>query len=110
GYNQPIHRQGPAISIRSTLRSQLRAHLQSSGDAGWLQRLRIAGAIGDQEGAGTKQIVVFGATGYTGRLVVAALAGRGLRPVLAGRSQQRLRELSERHGGPETARAPRDTP
>ncbi len=50
-----------------------------------------------------KQIVVFGATGYTGRLVVAALAGRGLRPVLAGRSQQRLRELSERYGGLDTA-------
>ena len=50
-----------------------------------------------------KQIVVFGATGYTGRLVVAALTGRGLRPMLAGRSQQRLGELSQRYGGLDTA-------
>jgi short subunit dehydrogenase-like uncharacterized protein len=50
-----------------------------------------------------KQMVVFGATGYTGRLVVAALTRRGLRPLLAGRSQQRLRELSERYGGLDTA-------
>ena len=50
-----------------------------------------------------KQIVVFGATGYTGRLVVAALTGRGLRPMLAGRSEQRLGELSQRYGGLDTA-------
>ena len=51
--------------------------------------LEDAGAIGGQEGADMKQIVVFGATGYTGRLVVAALTGRGLRPLLAGRNQRR---------------------
>jgi short subunit dehydrogenase-like uncharacterized protein len=51
------------------------------------------------------RIVVFGATGYTGRLVAERLAGQGERPVLAGRSQERLDELSARLGGVETVRA-----
>ena len=42
------------------------------------------------------RIVVFGATGYTGRLVAERLAGAGERPVLAGRSQERLDALAER--------------
>src|SRR3954447_21852354 len=45
------------------------------------------------------RIVVFGATGYTGRLVAERLAARGERPVLAGRSEERLAELAERLGG-----------
>lgn len=45
------------------------------------------------------RIVVFGATGYTGRLAVEALAARGARPVLAGRSRERLAALAARHGG-----------
>jgi short subunit dehydrogenase-like uncharacterized protein len=44
-------------------------------------------------------IVVFGATGYTGRLVVAELAARGARPTVAGRSADRLRALADEHGG-----------
>jgi short subunit dehydrogenase-like uncharacterized protein len=51
------------------------------------------------------RIVVFGATGYTGRLVAERLVARGARPVLAGRSEERLRELAERLGGLEWARA-----
>jgi short subunit dehydrogenase-like uncharacterized protein len=51
------------------------------------------------------RIVVFGATGYTGRLVAERLAGAGERPLLAGRSQARLDVLAERLGGLETARA-----
>jgi len=51
------------------------------------------------------RIVVFGATGYTGRLVAERLAGAGERPVLAGRSPERLGELAERLGGLETAHA-----
>ena len=51
------------------------------------------------------RIVVFGATGYTGRLVAERLAGAGERPLLAGRSQERLRALAERLGGLETAHA-----
>ncbi len=45
------------------------------------------------------RIVVFGATGYTGRLTVAALVRRGQRPVLAGRSADRLARLTAQLGG-----------
>jgi len=53
----------------------------------------------------TGRIVVFGATGYTGRLVAERLAGAGERPVLAGRSQEKLDALAADLGGLETARA-----
>src|SRR5215207_2208033 len=45
------------------------------------------------------RIVVFGATGYTGRLVTERLVAQGPGPVLAGRSEEKLRALSERLGG-----------
>jgi len=45
------------------------------------------------------RIVVFGATGYTGRLTAERLVAQGERPVLAGRSELRLTELAERLGG-----------
>src|SRR4051812_47164400 len=51
----------------------------------------------------TGRIVVFGATGYTGRLVAERLAGAGERPVLAGRSPDKLSELAGQLGGLETA-------
>ncbi|GII63668.1 saccharopine dehydrogenase [Sphaerisporangium krabiense] len=40
------------------------------------------------------RIVIFGATGYTGRLTVEALLARGARPVLAGRDPARLESLA----------------
>jgi short subunit dehydrogenase-like uncharacterized protein len=40
------------------------------------------------------RIVLFGATGYTGRLTAEAMVERGLRPVLAARSPDRLRDLA----------------
>jgi short subunit dehydrogenase-like uncharacterized protein len=52
------------------------------------------------------RIVVFGATGYTGRLVCEALLRRGSKPVLAARSAERLGQLaSDLGGGLETATA-----
>lgn len=45
------------------------------------------------------KIVVFGATGFTGRLTVAALVRRGIRPIIAGRSRSKLRALADREGG-----------
>src|SRR3954454_22358784 len=51
------------------------------------------------------RIVVFGATGYTGELIASRLAAAGERPVLAGRSEQRLSSLAERLGGLEYVRA-----
>lgn len=58
------------------------------------------------------RIVLFGATGYTGELTARALVARGLRPVLAGRSQQRLHRLADQLGVPdlETAVADVDRP
>jgi short subunit dehydrogenase-like uncharacterized protein len=49
------------------------------------------------------RIVVFGATGYTGRLVVESLVGRGARPVLAARNVERLRSMGDELGGLEIA-------
>jgi short subunit dehydrogenase-like uncharacterized protein len=56
------------------------------------------------------RIVVFGATGYTGRLTAERLAAQGERPLLAGRSESRLRELAERLDGLEWRVADVDRP
>jgi short subunit dehydrogenase-like uncharacterized protein len=45
------------------------------------------------------RIVIFGATGYTGRLTAEALVERGQRPVLAGRDAARLKALAADLGG-----------
>ena len=45
------------------------------------------------------RIVLFGATGYTGRLTAERLVAHGERPVLAGRSPTRVAELAERLAG-----------
>src|SRR5829696_3781311 len=53
------------------------------------------------------RIVLFGATGYTGRLTAEAMVERRLRPVLAARSQAKLDALADELGseGLETATA-----
>ncbi|SFQ70665.1 NAD(P)H-binding protein [Amycolatopsis rubida] len=51
----------------------------------------------------TGQIVVFGATGYTGGLVLESLTRRGVRPVLAARNRAALEVLAAGHGDLETA-------
>ena len=51
----------------------------------------------------SKKIILFGATGYTGHNTAEAMAERGLRPVLAGRNREKLKELSDRLGGLEIA-------
>jgi short subunit dehydrogenase-like uncharacterized protein len=51
------------------------------------------------------RIVVFGATGYTGRLTAERLVALGSRPVLAGRSLERLDALAGQLGGLEAVRA-----
>src|SRR4051794_24230131 len=45
------------------------------------------------------RIVLFGATGYTGRLTAEAFARRGVKPVLAARNAQALEGLSADLGG-----------
>ena len=52
-------------------------------------------------------IVLYGATGYTGRLVTDELARRGLDHVLSGRDPAKLARVAERHGSP-TRAAPLD--
>ncbi len=42
-----------------------------------------------------RRIIVFGATGFTGRLVAERLAAQGAAPVLAARSEESVRELAE---------------
>jgi len=49
------------------------------------------------------RIVVFGATGYTGRLVGEALVERGRKPVLAARDPAKVEALAAELGGLETA-------
>lgn len=44
-------------------------------------------------------ILVFGATGFTGRMVVESLVADGRTVRIAGRSEERLQKLSEKHGG-----------
>lgn len=44
-------------------------------------------------------IVLFGATGYTGELTARALVERGAKPVLAGRSREKLKGLAADLGG-----------
>jgi short subunit dehydrogenase-like uncharacterized protein len=53
----------------------------------------------------TARIVLFGATGYTGRLVAEAMVERELRPVLAARGRERLEAMAAELGGLETATA-----
>lgn len=48
------------------------------------------------------RILVLGATGYTGRLTVAALVRDGARPTLLGRNADTLGELAEASGGLDT--------
>ncbi|GAA0379694.1 saccharopine dehydrogenase NADP-binding domain-containing protein [Microbispora corallina] len=49
---------------------------------------------GYRSGMTTARIVLFGATGFTGRLTAEALVRRGARPLLAGRDQGRLDALA----------------
>jgi short subunit dehydrogenase-like uncharacterized protein len=45
------------------------------------------------------RVVLFGATGYTGRLVAEAMVERGMRPVLAARGREKLEALAAELGG-----------
>src|SRR5918992_2143984 len=56
------------------------------------------------------RIVVFGATGYTGRLTAERLVAGGARPLLAGRSQAKLEELAATLGGADWRVADVDRP
>lgn len=55
-------------------------------------------------------LLIYGATGYTGRLIAAAAVARGLRPVLCGRQRGRLEAAAERLGGLEVRVAALESP
>ena len=59
--------------------------------------------------AGASGWMIYGATGYTGRLVTAEAVRRGLRPVLGGRNATALRAVAAEHGLA-TAAFPLDDP
>ena len=60
-----------------------------------LVRHRVAPDDGSVNAA--ERVMVYGATGHTGRFVVDELLRRGLTPVLAGRSVERLAAVAPRH-------------
>jgi short subunit dehydrogenase-like uncharacterized protein len=66
----------------------------------------MAGAPGEQSGP----IAVYGASGYTGRLVAAELARTGAEFVLAGRNRAKLEIVAEDVGGAEVRPASLDDP
>lgn len=41
--------------------------------------------------------IIYGANGYTGKLVVKEALKQGKRPILAGRSEEKLKPLAEKH-------------
>lgn len=49
-----------------------------------------------------QRLMIYGATGYTGKLLAEEAVRRGLNPILAGRNAGKLAELAGRLGGPET--------
>lgn len=50
----------------------------------------------------TNRLMIYGATGYTGKLLSEVAVAQGLSPILAGRDPARLAELAARLGGAET--------
>jgi len=56
----------------------------------------------------TRSVTVYGASGHTGRFVVAELGRRGWLPVLAGRDAGKLEEVAARHPGLEVRVASTD--
>lgn len=46
----------------------------------------------------TANWMIYGANGYTGRLTVDAAVAHGLRPIVAGRSESKIRPIAEQHG------------
>jgi short subunit dehydrogenase-like uncharacterized protein len=48
--------------------------------------------------ASTKRLVIYGAYGFTGRLLVEEAVRRGHRPILAGRSLRKLAPVADRYG------------
>src|SRR5215203_3729725 len=59
--------------------------------------VRVGVAPEDVPMSTSERVLVYGAAGHTGRFVVDELLRRGLTPVLAGRSAERLAAVAPRH-------------
>ena len=46
----------------------------------------------------TNNWMIYGATGYSGQLIVKQAVKAGMRPVLAGRSEDKVKALAAQHG------------
>ena len=44
------------------------------------------------------KLMLYGANGYTARLIIKELIGAGIKPVLAGRNQAKISALADKHG------------
>ena len=44
------------------------------------------------------QILLYGATGYTGKLIIEVLLSKGIKPLIAGRNANALKELADKFG------------
>ena len=44
------------------------------------------------------RFMIYGATGYTGKLIARTAKARGLNPLLAGRNEARLKSIAAQHG------------
>jgi short subunit dehydrogenase-like uncharacterized protein len=43
----------------------------------------------------TEQFLIYGATGYTGKLTARTARDKGLKPILAGRNETKLKAVAE---------------
>src|SRR5215217_7993349 len=102
-FRRPRRRPESLQAYVSFLRPLLVSGPSASLDASVVVAFMVAGT--GTPAAMTSRIVIFGATGYTGRLVAERLAAHGASPVLAGRDESRLSELAARLGGLETVKA-----
>jgi short subunit dehydrogenase-like uncharacterized protein len=57
----------------------------------------------EQDAQAPARIVVLGASGFTGRLLARSLVARGLKPVLAGRSADKIKAVADELGDLDTA-------
>jgi len=46
----------------------------------------------------SKKLMLYGANGYTSRLIIKELVGQNIKPILAGRNHNKINNLAEKHG------------
>ena len=46
----------------------------------------------------SKKLMLYGANGYTSRLIIKELVGQNIKPILAGRNQEKINNLADKHG------------